>query len=403
MHNLGTVFQFEVGRTIKKKSFWIVSLLFPLGIGAIAGIIYFSNQATEDASKDTAKQQFSFEILDQSGHVSPTIVDSFKAQTATTRDQGISDVTNGKVDAFFYYPADIAKQNIEIYGKDVGLFDNGRYETVAKLLLDQSVAATVSADVSAVLSGKIAATSTMYKDGKPYDGFKEMIAPAVFLVLFYIMIATFGSQMLNSTTEEKENRVIEMILTTIESRTLIIGKIFSLIVLGFLQMIIVIAPVLIGYLLLHDKLDLPSLDLSNLVFNWPRIGIGFLLFATSFIMFTGLLVAIGAAAPTAKEAGSFFGVVMLLIFGPLYAVTLFVSSPNAPIVQFLSYFPFTAPIPLMLRNAVGNLELWQAGISIVILVITASIVMVLAVRAFRYGALEYSRRLTLKEIIGRRS
>ncbi len=402
MHNLGTVFQFEVGRTLKKRSFWIVSLLFPIGISAIAGIIYFSNKAADDAGKNTAKQQFSFEVLDQSGEVSPAIVKAARGTIIASKDQGIADVTSGKTDAFFYYPQNIAKQKIEVYGKDVGLFDDSRYDSVANALLNISVAATVSPSKVAVLSGKVTTTDTTYKDGKPYNGLNQMIPPAVFLVLFYIMIVTFGNQMLNSTTEEKENRVIEMILTTIEARTLIIGKIFSLIVLGFIQMLIILIPVLIGYLIVHDKLDLPALDLSHLVFNWPRIGIGFLLFVVSFIMFTGLLVAIGAAAPTAKEAGGFYGVIMLLTFGPLYAASLFVSTPNAAIVQFLSYFPFTAPIPLMLRNAVGNLEYWQAGIALVIMVVTATIVMNLAVRTFGYGALEYSRRLTLKEIFGRR-
>ncbi len=403
MHNLGTVFRFEVARTLKKKSFWIVSLLFPIGIGAIAGVIYFSNKATSDASKDTAKQQFSFMVLDESHELSPVVVKALKGKTVASESEGIDSVKSGQIDAFFYYPKNVASERIEVYGKDVGLFDNGRYESVAKALLSQSVAATVSPNISAVLADKVGVSSTTYKDGKTYDGFREMIAPAVFLVLFYIMIATFGNQMLSATTEEKENRVIEMILTTIEARALIVGKIFSLIVLGFIQMVVVLTPVLIGYVLLHNKLDLPALDLAHLVFNWPRIGIGFLIFAVSFIMFTGLLVAIGAAAPTAKEAGGFFGVVMILIFGPLYAVTLFVSSPNAPIVQFLSYFPFTAPIPLLLRNAVGNLEYWQAGLALVILIGTTIIVMALGIRAFRYGALEYSRRLTLKEILGRRS
>ncbi len=402
LHNLGTVFRFEVARTLKKKSFWIVSLLFPLGIGAIAGIIFFSNKATEDASTDTAKQQFSFEVLDESKAVKSQIITGLKGQVVVSKEQGVNDVKAGKVDAFFYYPQNITSGRVEVYGKDVGLFDNGRYESVAKLLLTQSTLSEVSSNVATILSSKVNVSSTTYKDGKVYDGFQEMIVPAVFLVLFYIMIATFGNQMLNSTTEEKENRVIEMILTTIETRALIIGKIFSLIVLGFIQMLIVLTPVIVGYLLFHDKLNLPSLDLSHLVFNWPRIGIGFLIFAISFIMFTGLLVAIGAAAPTAKEAGGFFGVIMIFIFGPLYAVSLFVSSPDSSIVQFLSYFPLTAPIPLLLRNAVGNLEYWQAGIAIIILLVTSAIVMWLGIRAFRYGALEYSRRLTLKEILGRR-
>ena len=62
-----------------------------------------------------------------------------------------------------------------------------------------------------------------------------------------------------------------------------------------------------------------------------------------------------AMMPTAKEASQWFGLVIMLIFGPFYGITAFVSFPDSPFVKFLSLFPFTAPIPLLLRNAVGNL------------------------------------------------
>jgi len=208
----------------------------------------------------------------------------------------------------------------------------------------------------------------------------------------------FGGQMLTSTTEEKENRVIEMILTTIESRTLIIGKILSLVTLGFIQMLIILVPIVVAYLLFRDSLSIPTIDFSSLPVDWLRMLIGASIFASSFALFTGLLVAIGAAAPTAKEAGGFFGVVMMIIFGPLYAAPLFISMPGSLLVQMLSYFPFTAPIPLLLRNAVGNLSLSEAAIAVTILVVTAALVIRIAVRTFRYGALEYNRKLGFKEI-----
>ena len=132
------------------------------------------------------------------------------------------------------------------------------------------------------------------------------------------------------------------------------------------------------------------------------VAVGALIFIFSFLFFTGLLVAIGAATPTAKEAGGFFGLVMTLIFGPLYAVTLFISAPNSPLVQFLTFFPLTAPIPLMLRNAVGNLTIPEALIGITILAISAAVALSLAVRLFRFDALEYSRRLSIKEIFVRK-
>ena len=159
---------------------------------------------------------------------------------------------------------------------------------------------------------------------------------------------------------------------------------------------------LIGYLIFHDQLKLPSVDLSSLPVDPQRIAIGFLAFAGSFMLFTGLLVAIGAAVPTAKEANSFFGVVMILLFGPLYAVTMFISMPDAPLVKFLSLFPLTSPIPLMLRNAAGNLGLGEATLGIAILAAAAIIVIAIAVRIFRFGALEYNRKLSAKEIFARK-
>jgi ABC-2 type transport system permease protein len=241
-----------------------------------------------------------------------------------------------------------------------------------------------------------------YRNGTPYDSTRQMILPGIFLALFYFLIAFFGNQMLTSTTEEKENRVIEMILTTIEARTLIVGKIISLVILAIFQAAIIIVPAIAGYLLFHNHLHLPALDLSSLPVNWPRIGAGFGIFVLGFVMFTGLLVLIGASVPTAKEASQFFGMIMLLIFGPLYAASLFISSPNSGIVRFLSFFPLTAPIPLLLRNAVGNLAPWEIAVALPMLAITAIIMLALAVRVFRYGVLEYSRKLSFKEILSRK-
>lgn len=400
MHNLGTVFRFEVVRTLKKKSFWIMSLAFPIIIAAVFAIIFFSNQATKKATEITQKQHFSIAVTDESDVIAPALLQSVHAQSITTKQAGIDAVKAGKLDAYFYYPADLTHHTVEVYAKDVGLFDNSRYQAVAEALLDQSVASRVGSEATAILQHKVSFTATTYKDGQPFNGFKQLIAPGIFLVLFYILITMFGNQMLTSTTEEKENRVIEMILTTIKARTLIIGKILSLIVLAFVQIIIILIPVLILYLLIGDKLSLPNFDLSNIPLDPVRISIGAIIFFLSFLLFTGLLVAIGAAVPTAKEASGFFGIVMVLIFGPLYAVTLFISAPDSPLVTFLTFFPFTSPIPLLLRNAVGNLTIPEALLAIIILAICASLIMALAIRLFRYGALEYSKRLSFKSMFG---
>lgn len=398
MHNLSTVVRFEIVRTLKKKSFWIMALAFPVLMAGIFAIVFFSNTATEQAIKDTEKQKFSFVIRDDSQQLSAPLVTAMGGRFTDDKSAAIAAVTRGSVDAFFYYPANLSTSRVEIYGRDVGLFDNSRYEAVAKALLVQSASQTVNTNVRSVLQNATVFDNRMYKDGQQYDGFKQLIAPGIFLVLFYILIAMFGNQMLSSTIEEKENRVIEMILTTIEARTLIIGKILSLIVLAFVQIVVILTPIIIGYSIFHSALSLPGIDLTSIPLDAVRIGLGLLIFMASFMLFTGLLVTVGAASPTAKEAGGFFGIVMMLLFGPLYAVSLFVSAPQSGLVQFLSYFPFTAPIPLLLRNAVGNLSLAEATIGLVILSLAAMLTIAVAVRVFQYGALQYGRRLTLKEI-----
>jgi ABC-2 type transport system permease protein len=143
--------------------------------------------------------------------------------------------------------------------------------------------------------------------------------------------------------------------------------------------------------------------LSSLPLDPLAIGLGASIFVVSFLMYTGILMTLGAAMPTAKEAGGFFGAVMALTFGPLYAAPLFISAPHSLIVQILSYFPLTAPIPLLLRNAVGNLELVPALISLALLIATTALTVKIGVRIFRFGALEYSRKLSIKEVLRRKS
>ena len=142
-----------------------------------------------------------------------------------------------------------------------------------------------------------------------------MIAPGVFLVVFFMLIGFFGNQMLTSTTEEKENRVIEMLLTTVEARTLIVGKILSLFLLALIQGVLVVAPVVIGYFLLRDQASLPEFDVAEIDIDWGRIALSSLVFVAA-ILFTGILVTLGAVVPTAKEANSFYGVFMIMLFRP---------------------------------------------------------------------------------------
>ena len=400
-HNLRTVVGFEVHRTLTKRRFWILTLIVPMAIGIVFGLMYVSNSSTNSSLNSQKNAKFTFSYTDASGQVNETLVRQFGGTKVTDGSQAIADVKAGKLDAYFAYPANPTEQIIQAYAVNTGIFENGKYGSVATQILRLSAQQRIgSPELAALAQGKVKVATTTYKDGKATGGFNGLIPPLFFLLIFYVVIILLGNQMLSSTLEEKENRVTEMILTTVNATTLIVGKIISLFIIGIVQMVVFVLPVIIGFLFFRSSLSLPNFDLSTLVFDPLRMTIGALLLLGGFTLFTGTLVAIGATMPTAKEAGVFFGVLMTLIFIPFYIISLVVSDPHALIVRLFTYFPFSAPITAMLRNAFGSLSLWEASIVIAELFLLGIVVLRMAVRLFQYGSIEYTKKLSIKSILG---
>lgn len=399
LHNLTNVISFEIMRTIKKRRFWVGMLAMPLMIVVIFALVVVSNANSAKSTQNQKNAHFSFEYIDKSGLVNADAVAKLNGKLASSTESGISLVKSGKVDAFFVYPAHPSQSAIEIYGADKGVFENGKYSSVALMILQTSVETKIgSPELTSIDRGGVKSKTMTFKDGKISGGINSLIPAMLFLVIFYIIIILLGNQMLTSTLDEKENRVTEMILTTINPTNLVLGKVFSLFMLGVLQMAIFALPIVIGYTFFRSDLHLPNIDFSQLVFNPQQMTLGALMLLGGFALFTGTLVALGAAMPTAKDAGPIFGALMTLIFIPFYIFSLIASDPGALIVQIFSYFPYSAPVTGMLRNGFGTLPLWQGIFVVVELWVLSAIVLRLAVRLFRYGSIEYSRKLSIREI-----
>jgi ABC-2 type transport system permease protein len=306
-------------------------------------------------------------------------------------------VQSGAVDAYFDFPAHPEATAVRVYGTDKGIFENGKYGAVAQAMLARAVERKIaSPQLSTLAAGRAQIDTVTYEGSRESGGLGTVVPPLIFLVIFYGLIVLLAGQMLNSTLEEKENRVTEMILTTLKPTTLIAGKVIALFAIGLLQMIVFISPIVIGRLFFPGALSLSAVDLPPLVFDPVRMTVGFLILVGGFALFTTTLVAIGAVMPTAKEAGNFMGVMMALIFVPFYAVALVVSDPHAVIVQIFTYFPFSAPVTALLRNGFGSLNLLEAGIVIAILFGGAAVMLRLAVRLFQYGSISYTSKVNLR-------
>jgi ABC-2 type transport system permease protein len=404
-HNLRTVVSFEFIRTVTKKRFWAATLAVPLMLAVVFGLLYLSRSATDTAADAQKSAEFTISYADASGLITPEQAKVFRATRAPSPEEGIRAVQAGTIDAFFDFPADPATETVKVYGADRGLFENNKYSAVAQAMLTQAVSARIgSPGLSALARSDATIDTKTYRGGVETAGFMSAVPPLSYVVIFYGLVILLSGQMLNSTLEEKENRVTEMILTTLKPTTLISGKVLALFAVGLVQIVVFASPLLIAYLFFRDQINIPDVDLSALVFEPLPMIAGFLILVGGFALFTTTLVAIGAVMPTAKEAGNFMAVVIIMIFVPFYAVTLIFSNPQALIVQVFTYFPFTAPVTALLRNGLGSLTVGEGAVVVAIVYIGAVLMFYLAVRLFQYGSISYTSKVNIRTALssGRR-
>ncbi len=402
-HNLGTVVGFEFVRTLRKRSFWIASLAVPVLLAVIVGLSYTSNRSTDQQTQQQSSQQVGFVYTDASGLIQAPMAAELGGQPAADPARAEADARAGRIQAYFAFPTDPSSEPVQIYAQDLGLFSNGRYSAVAQRLLRTAVQTRIGDPRLGRIATQDAQVDTItYADGRPSGGLGTVIPPLLYLVVFYFVILFLGNQMLSSTLEEKENRVTEMILTTLNATTLIVGKVIALFAVGLVQILVFAIPVVVGLVFFRDQVSIPSFDLSTLTFEPAAMAVGALLLLGSFVLFTGTLVAVGAVMPTAKEAGAIFGALIALLFVPFYAMSAIVSNPRGTLVQLFTYFPFTAPFTAMIRNAFGSLPGWQAGVVIAELLLLGALVLGLAVRLFRYGSIQYTSKVSLRSVLARR-
>lgn len=404
MYNLGKVVKFEILKQIRKPLFWIAIFAFPAIMLVFSGVMYLSNKLASDQG-EVAKQSLdtSLEkivIVDKGNIINKDLLKGTKAELATDEAKALENFKQkDSKQALVILPKEIATESTTLYskvGKDkaetqqisMGL------ESFTKGLISNSVENKVDKNTAAILRGKTAPTKNVILDenGKEYNPMAKMIVPGIFLVIFYFIFIFTGNQTLQATTEEKENRVAEMILTTVKAKTLIVGKIIALVLLGFIQIIALLTPMIIFYFVATKYFNLPpfiSQILDSAEFElWPIIfGAVYLVFGT--LLMTGFTILAGSLFPTAQDAAQFYTPIILSSMLPFYFVGAIFSGAKSVIVTILSFFPLSAPVTLLMRNTANNLPFSEAIIGLVIIIVSTVIIMYFAIRAFRKGAFKY--------------
>ena len=383
---LSTVTKFEFVRQIKKPAFWASVLIMPIIlVGSIVVMMLIPGGETIVATE--LDENTTIAITDEAGILSsnsPFVVKSDEKQ-------GIEMVKNGDVALYFHIPADFKEtKHIELYHISEGLDLFNSDSQVIKVILSQSVASKFDdIDVIALTGNFEVVDNKLTITGENENALGKMIIPIAFLALFFLFIVLFGSRLLMTVVEEKENRISEMILTSVSAKHLIIGKVIAMMLLGGIQILTFILPLIVILLVYQDNVVVSSI-LSMIEFTPAGILSNLVLFILSTALVIGICTYIGAITPTAKDASSFIGPIIVTLVVPLYFMQFFMAAEPNALVYFFTYFPTSAPIALMLRSAFGTLTTPELIVGCIEIAIFACFINWLTIRTFQKNAINFS-------------
>lgn len=215
------------------------------------------------------------------------------------------------------------------------------------------------------------------------------VTPFIFTLLLYLTIVTVSQALVTSTIEEKGNRVIEVLLSSVSPFELMAGKIFGTCAVGLTLIAIWSAGGLAG-LAFH----------GIHVVTGTQLLLCLALYLLGFLLYASLMVAVGSACNTLKEAQNLLAPVMSLLTISLFFLLAVGREPHGTLARVLSLLPPFTPFLMMMRAAATPpAPAWETALSLVLLGISAWVAMRLAARVFRTGSLLYGKPPTVREIL----
>jgi ABC-2 type transport system permease protein len=308
-----------------------------------------------------------------------------------------ADLEARKLQAYFIISADYLQtgQADEIYKTEPKAMSIQQFNN---FLTSNLMASQPPEIANRIINGnKLTVQSADNSRGTTEDRILNVILPIIAGILFIIAMSTTSGYLMQAVVEEKENRTMEIMVTSVSPNQLMTGKTLADITVGFTQLLVWVLFVVIA--LVIGKNYIPQMN--NVKFSGETIALLAAVMIPAFIMISGLMAAVGATISEASEGQQFVGLFTIPLWLPFFFFATFLENPNSPLAIILSFFPLTAPMTLALRIGLSSVPEWQLITSVTILVLSAIGAVWLAGRAFRMGMLRYGQRLRWKEIFSR--
>ncbi|MBN2302889.1 MAG: ABC transporter permease [Anaerolineae bacterium] len=221
-----------------------------------------------------------------------------------------------------------------------------------------------------------------------------------FLVVYgfglLMMLGIFwgGGYLMNSVVQEKESRIIEIVLSSVSPTPLLAGKVLAMGLSAVIQVVTLLA----AFIYIITQAGVFSDSLDGIEIEAGRVALMGLFAALGFLLFGSLMAAIGALSTSMRESQNFVVVVTLPAAVPFFFMTLFVEMPNGTLATFLSLFPLTAPLSMIMRLAVTSVPFGQIALSVALLLVAVAGAIWFAGRLFRVNTLLMGTMPKLRDI-----
>jgi len=298
------------------------------------------------------------------------------------------------IDAIIVIPVGIMDTSkSEYYARSLSNFkviDELRNTLSHTIILQRMAEQGVAVELAESISKRVRMdTFEINKEGELTEGNELMVLLGPFFFVFLLVMAVFinGQLLLRSVMEERTNRMVEILLSTVSAKELMIGKIMGL---GFLGMVQILFYLAIGVVLgIYKGIEIVRFD---------ELPILFIYFLTGYFFFASIYATLGTLFDNEQDAQQSMGIVTIIAMVPLMGSFYFMANPTALVTKILSFVPPMTPFMMILRISSDAAEPWEIIATILLMIVSVWGMMTLAGKIFRTALLMYGKRATLPEI-----
>jgi ABC-2 type transport system permease protein len=391
------IFRHEFLKTIKRTGFIVLTLSLPvlallgMGIYRIAsGVERPAAKATEIGYVDEAG---GFDRFTTQGNITMVRFDSREAATQALVAKSVKE--------YSVIPADFLSTGV------INRFTLQRELTpptatdaaIRKFISDNLLAGKLPENAIARVQSPLSlVTTTLTSTGAvapQQGGLASFIVPAIFSFLLGLSLIFSSTYVLQSLSEEKENRLMEILLSSVSTRQLLTGKVLGLGAAGLVQ---VVVWVISFPLLLKLASSYVGGFLSSIQVPAGFWVLGVVYFILGYLVFAVLSASVAAVSSTVQEAQGLAGIYGIFNFAPFWFLSLIMLYPNSPTWIVFGAFPLTAPVLTMMRLGVTGVPAWQLALSLAVLIASVVGGLLLAARLLRVYLLMYGKRPGIVQI-----